>query len=446
MCICSILLPEQKVQDMQEQERSAVKMQALMRGRAHRKEKQEKDKAAAALQARFRGKKARIQVQDLSEAKYEQWRRCDALECLFRLRDRDMDGFLSTKDLMLMLQEIPRRRPAKGRKGNSAPPPRRVNPNKKDVKKLVRAMNANTSANEKDNHARDGSSSVGVSEETFVAYMNQGLKMTRLDVIAFRRKGHIQAMLADLIGFVSKEVESRILSERAAALNAVFNHFDVDQSGEIDGEEFTNLIIYFSGKGGKEGKEGKGGKGGSTFAPTKEEIGELMGSLDQGGDGMLQREEFIAFSMGGLSQTAKQRREYAKQSSMHNKLCVLLDRISLGIDRRTKALHSIYDVLVQKGRMHRKDKHERMLRTMDMECLYQAIVENGMGVERGEAAKVQTAVKRFIKALTGDTHGTLGKNDFVLFQLSGGSDPAVLKKQHPVIDLWRSNLLKSMAW
>ena len=37
-------------------------------------------------------------------------------------------------------------------------------------------------------------------------------------------------------------------------------------------------------------------------------------------------------------------------------------------------------------------------------------------------------------------------NDFVLFQLSGGSDPAVLKKQHPVIDLWRSNLLKSMAW
>ena len=264
--------------------------------------------------------------------------------------------------------------------------------------------------------------------------------MNRSDVILFRRKGHIQAMLADLIGHTSKEVESRILSERAAALNAVFNHFDIDHSGEIDGEEFTGLISYFSGKG-------------VGFAPTKDEIDDLMSSLDQGGDGMLQRDEFITFCMGGLSQTAKQRREYAKQSPLHNKLCVLLDRISLGIDRRTKALHNMFEVLVKEGRMHRKDIHAQKSRTMDTSCLYQAILKttnanvmNGNDTAMPDLKQLKIAAKRFTKAITGDRSGELCKNDFVLFLLSGGSDPAVLKKQHPIIDKWRNNLLKSMAW
>jgi Ca2+-binding EF-hand superfamily protein len=276
----------------------------------------------------------------------------------------------------------------------------------------------------------------GVSEKTFVSYMKQGLKMSRMDVIQFRRKGHIQMMLADLIGFVSREVESRILSERAAALNAVFNHFDADHSGEIDKDEFKLLIAYFS------------GKGTNVTPPTDDEIHDLMNSLDSGGDGMLQREEFVAFSMGGLSQSAKSRREYARQSPMHNKLCVLLDRISLGIDRRTKALHNLFEVMVTNGRSGRKDVIEKNKRFLDASCLYQSIVisfrKNEMVVENKQ---VKIAAKRFIKALTGDSHSDgLGKNDFVLFQLSGGSNPKTLKKQHPLIDKWRTNLLKSMAW
>ena len=47
-----------------------------------------------------------------------------------------------------------------------------------------------------------------------------------------------------------------------------------------------------------------------------------MYSLDKDRNGELARDEFIAFCMGGLSQTAAQRREYAKQSTIHNKLAV----------------------------------------------------------------------------------------------------------------------------
>ena len=409
-------------------------MQSLIRGRAKRKEKKERDEACAKLQARFRGKQARIQVQDKSEERYADWRRCDALQSLFRAKDRDSDGFLTIQNLGTMLKEIPKKRTArasmasqKNSKNSRAVEKKRI----KDLQKLVRAMNQ-TNDNEKDVGVGDASASSGVSEETFVGYMAQGLLMTRNDLISFKRKGNIQTMLADLIGVMSKEVESRILSERSAALNAVFNHFDADHSGEIDGDEFSKLISYFSGKG-------------PGFLPTKDEIHDLMNSLDQGGDGQLQRDEFIAFSMGGLSKSAKERRAYAKQSPMHNKLCVLLDRISLGIDRRTKALHSEFENLVEGSNA----------RTMDAPCLYQALRQSGVGgvgsvngesPTKEEQKKLKIAAKRFTQAITGASNGALSKNDFVLFQLSGGSDPTVLRAQHPIIDKWRTSMLKTMPW
>jgi hypothetical protein len=105
---------KQKVKDMKEQEKSATKMQAIARGRANRRRKKERDNAAAKLQSRFRGKRARIRVQDLAEERYEEWRRSDALENLFRYQDRDMDGYLSENDLARMLREIPRRKSTTG--------------------------------------------------------------------------------------------------------------------------------------------------------------------------------------------------------------------------------------------------------------------------------------------------------------------------------------------
>jgi Ca2+-binding EF-hand superfamily protein len=415
--------PAREVQTKREQEQSAIKMQAVIRGRAKRKERKEKSAAAAKLQARFRGKQARIKVQDVSEEKYANWRRTDALQSLFRLKDRDMDGLLTVQDLGTMLKEITRKHRSATK--STKQKPRRTEPKSKDLRKLIRAMNL-TNPNERDINPDDGSSSGGVSEETFVQYMLQGLQMARTDIVAFRRKGDIQSMLADLIGSMSKEVEQRILSERSAALNAVFNHFDEDNSGEIDTSEFVGLISYFSGK----GKE---------FAPTAAEITDLMNALDQGGDGMLQREEFIAFSMGGLSRSAKERREYAKQSPMHNKLCVLLDRIALGIDRRTKGLHSKFESLVKTSKA----------RTMDMRCLYQAFLVSkveGADPDKETIKNMKIAAKRFTQAVTGATNGALSKNDFVLFLLSGGSDPTVLRAQHPIVDKWRTSVLKSMPW
>ena len=43
-----------------------------------------------------------------------------------------------------------------------------------------------------------------------------------------------------------------------------------------------------------------------------------------------------------------------------------------------------------------------------------------------EWAQANTAATRFIQALTGSRSGALEKNSFVLFLLSGGSDPLVV--------------------
>ena len=63
----------------------------------------------------------------------------------------------------------------------------------------------------------------------------------------------------------------------------------------------------------------------------------------------MDREEFQKFLMGGLARTVAERRQYAKKSKMHRKLAILLDRISFGIDRRTKALHSMFDAVDDDG-------------------------------------------------------------------------------------------------
>merc|ERR1712166_783662 len=70
-----------KNKKQEEKEKSAIKMQAVIRGRAKRKEKKELNISATKLQARFRGKQARIKVQDVSEEKYDAWRkkRCVAI-------------------------------------------------------------------------------------------------------------------------------------------------------------------------------------------------------------------------------------------------------------------------------------------------------------------------------------------------------------------------------
>tara|TARA_B100000795_G_scaffold268191_1_gene254666 strand:+ start:935 stop:2143 length:1209 start_codon:yes stop_codon:yes gene_type:complete len=398
-------------------------------------EKKELNISATKLQARFRGKQARIKVQDVSEEKYDAWRKKDALQSLFRLKDRDMDGFLGIQELGTMIRKNIKKnkKNMKGRSSSHNSSGRRSSKDQtKDIVKLVKAMNL-TNPNEKDLHKGDGSSNSGVSEETFVQYMLQGLQMTRKTMVQFRRKGYIQSMLADLIESMSNSVSSRILSERSAALNAVFNHFDEDNSGEIDQNEFLGLITYFSGK----------GAGNFSAIPTSNEIKDLMNSLDQGGDGKLQREEFIAFAMGGLAKTAKERRKYATQSSMHNKLCVLLDRISLGIDRRTKSLHTHFELLVE------KNWRENKTRTLDVKCLYHAIFKSnvmGNAPSKEVIKKMKIASKRFIQAISGSGNGSIEKNDFVLFLLSGGSDPAVLKAQHPIVDKWRTNLLKTMPW
>ena len=505
----------QRAQDLRDQKISATKLQAIQRGRKQRQEKREREAAAARLQARFRGNKDRVVMQDVTERRYAEWRRTDALQTLFRSKDRDCSGFLGVKDLGRMLKDIPAKAAAAanrtgGGSVRSGTGGSRQAPKSKDLKKLVRAMNLTSSDNEGGgrNGMADGVSEVGclfacfcsvqnfvitlllfdtisqpsphrptphahMSQATFISYMLQGLKMTRKEILAFRRKGNIQNLLADLIEFVAVQVNRRIVTERNAALNAVFNHFDDDNSGVIDAAEFRQLIAHFSGKG-------------KDFCPTADEITDLMNSLDKDGNGELAREEFIAFCMGGLAQPAAQRREYAKQSAMHNKLAVLLDRISLGIDRRTKALHTYFEETVEgdptrrislahvtssvrksgAARAHvlaeekEKEEEEEVAENNDGDQEKKSIEQGERRVrdEQKSPERVEEERKRkekmiavgasgkFIQAITGSRAGSLAKNDFVLFMLSGGSDPLVLKAQHPVIARWRTMQLAKTPW
>ena len=63
-------------------------------------------------------------------------------------------------------------------------------------------------------------------------------------------------------------------------------------------------------------------------------------SLDQSGDMLLDREELQLFLMGGLARTMAERKQYSHRSKMHRKLAALGQDLD-GIDRRTKALHTL---------------------------------------------------------------------------------------------------------
>ena len=141
------------------------------------------------------------------------------------------------------------------------------------------------------------------------------------------------------------------------------------------------------------------------------------------------REEFQRFLMGGLARTVAERRQYAKKSKMHRKLAILLDRISFGIDRRTKALHSMFDAVDDDG--------SGFLTATELRELMAKYADHEGHVPSDEE------VMEFMEQIDENGDMKLSKAEFVLFMLHNDD---VVDETDSKVGQWRNHALEKVPW
>ena len=406
---------EHDVDMSQERDKQAVlKLQALQRGRLARK-RSEKEKPvmlerqqsrkATAIQKLVRGVQARERYKEMLESEHIRWRRDYNLRAVFKDTDLNEDGLLQVREFANMLRQV-----SNIRGGGAGPSPSLL-----DVKNLMRRINAQYGIGLGEGSAAKQE----IDEDCFVAYFMSGLCASPRELAIFARGGQYHEMLANLVVQMREEVERRTMEERMAASYAIFDHYDEDRSGEIDVNEMKQLISDYMGTRGR------------LYAPSESEVTSLMRSLDQSGDMLLDREEFQRFLMGGLGRTMSERRQYSRRSKMHRKLAMLLDRISLGIDRRTKALHGIFESVDTDG--------SGFLQATELKQLMHNTCSDS------EFLPTDEDVLSFLRAIDENGDMKLSKAEFVLYMLHNDEE-SESAGENSKIGQWRTKALEKVPW
>ena len=396
----------------EDEKKAVLKIQAIQRGRSERKKienlkeehkKVKRHRSATKIQSLVRGAKGRENFSEKLERSHVEWKREYMLRAVFKDGDLNEDGKLQVREFAAMLRNV-----SNLNGGGQAPTPSLV-----DVKKLMRRINAQYGIGIGD--ANNGK--VEIVEDCFVEYFLSGLNATPRELALFARGGQYHEMLATLVVQMRNEILRRETEERLAASYAIFDKYDEDRSGEIDLNEMSQLISDYMGKRGRK------------YAPSEKEVQALMRSLDQSGDGLMDREEFQKFLMGGLARTVAERRQYAKKSKMHRKLAILLDRISFGIDRRTKALHSMFDAVDDDG--------SGFLTATELRELMAKYADHEGHVPSDEE------VMEFMEQIDENGDMKLSKAEFVLFMLHNDD---VVDETDSKVGQWRNHALEKVPW
>jgi Ca2+-binding EF-hand superfamily protein len=406
--------------ETEEERRAVLKLQAIQRGRSTRRAMETKraglaadrrGRAAAKIQALHRGVLARGRFKVRLETAHEMWRRDYMLRAVFKDGDLNEDGVLQVREFAAMLRDVSSRGG-----GGQAPTPSLL-----EVKNLMRRINAQYGIGVGEQAA---GGPVEIGEECFVSYFLSGLGASARELAIFARGGTYHRMLATLVVQMRQELGRRTAEERMAASYAIFDKYDDDRSGTIDTAEMKTLIADYMGRRGRQ------------YAPSSEEVEVLMRSLDRSGDMLLDREEFQQFLMGGLARSMADRKHYSRRSKMHRKLAMLLDRISMGIDRRTKALHTLFDEGVGEG------EKGGFLQADQLKRLIAATMGRGGGREKVDLPD-DDEVLSFLRLMDDNGDLKLSKAEFVLFMLHNDD---ILDEKESRIAQWRRQALETIPW
>ena len=111
------------------------------------------------------------------------------------------------------------------------------------------------------------------------------------------------------------------------------------------------------------------------------------------------------------------------------KLAILLDRISLGIDRRTKALHKMFDQV--------DDDRSGFLQASELRDL--------MATQCDDEGHIPTDedVLEFMEQIDENGDMKLSKAEFVLFMLHNDD---IVDENDSKIGQWRRNALEKIPW
>ena len=116
---------------------------------------------------------------------------------------------------------------------------------------------------------------------------------------------------------------------------------------------------------------------------------------------------------------------------MHRKLAMLLDRISLGIDRRTKALHGIFESVDTDG--------SGFLQPTELKQLMHNTCSDS------EFLPTDEDVLSFLRAIDENGDMKLSKAEFVLYMLHNDEE-SESAGENSKIGQWRTKALEKVPW
>jgi Ca2+-binding EF-hand superfamily protein len=180
-----------------------------------------------------------------------------------------------------------------------------------------------------------------IQQDEFCEFVEQGLSLSKEDKKKYAARSPMHAMLVSV--FVNAErmitengtnltqdtLDEKLKSGTSSAvpksINGLFDrlwdHFDVDQDGALDGVELNQTFLFLTGR----------------EIPVND-CERFLQRIDSSGDGKIQKDELVEFVEAGMRLGPEKRKVYRNRSEMHSALLDLFDSVFARLSSNSAAV------------------------------------------------------------------------------------------------------------
>ena len=439
----------------EERDEAAIKIQALYRKRMAAMETErrradresdmivseasrEREEAAKKIQALSRGRNARNNVEVTTEQQRKRFRQSLAIRGVFQHIDKNHNGIISREELKSAIAEFSMEKMLQNRDPLMPAPTVEIGSDidLRDLEGYIGRFD----------HKNYGVRCPEITMKAFIHWMH-GVVEGKDDKLP---QSSITMALNRFVTICKDRIAETIDDQDRLVLGAMFDKFDVDQSGTIDLVELRKMIAFFS-------KDNE-------VTPTVIETKHLMNIIDSDKTYRMERNEWIDFVRNIMNTSMEERKRNASALPVARKLISFTHQIEKGVHRfliNTHELWSMYD----------KD-HCGFLNVQRVQAMLWRAYKSIFTLTRQSGARPKTPstsptiedTRLFIGVINStsdkkhhshdaDGNKILTESSFTSFMLEGLKDASgvqgsfkVKEKRTKAVFTWRYKMVKLLMW
>jgi Ca2+-binding EF-hand superfamily protein len=190
------------------------------------------------------------------------------------------------------------------------------------------------------------------------------------------------------------------MREKRAACRAIFHRVDTDMSGYIDADELLTLLDHLTDE-----------LNIQSDLPqiTIEEAAFFIESMDADGNEVIDEKEFCDFMVHGMSTSPAARKYFKERSSLHHKLCLLIEGLSVVTEQRSRSLNRLYQ-------RHADPEANEGKGGLTVESLFRLFSE-----AQTDDVHRWDDVQKFLMVMDEDRNGSISREEWCSYLLYGMS-------------------------